>query len=179
MSFIQTLVDHILKNAEVKVSESYYDMQLHMKLRPEDHIRAYLSEQFHDEFAHLNSLAEDRAKFEEQKLEHDRLLAAKYKHLTLDFEVKERELQRDQKIGEIKLTEKLATLELALDQETDDQKKMNMQTAVENIALKDKIAYLETELTFARKMSSDVVGGMTDTLKTAFQNQPTVTVNNA
>lgn len=87
------------------------------------------------------------------------------------------ELARDRKLMELDLATKRGLLAQAIKVETDEEKRALMQTAVENVALKEKIAYLEGELSFYRNMARESSSAVNETLKTAFTNQPAVTIN--
>lgn len=123
-------------------------------------IRQTISEQYREEVEKLEQLGAQRRQFEADK------------------EVSQAELASDRKLMEIDLATKRDTLEAAIKMETDEEKRKLMQTAVENVALKEKIEYLQNELAFHREMSKDSSKAVNDTLRTAFQNPAKVVIEN-
>lgn len=160
MTFIESLIDKVLKNSEVKRVDNFSTMGFELRLKPEDHLRQMLRDDFATEFERLESLAKERKEFE------------------LEKEILLKQVEKERKVMEIELKSQADVLEKAIRLETDADRKVLMEVAVENTALKEKVKFLEAELETARKTSKTAVDSLAETLKTAFQHQPQVTINN-
>lgn len=163
MSLLKTIVEKIVSNVET-IQSTHSDLMSVRFSSPKEtltmKIYQTISEQYRDEVEKLEKLAAERRQFETDK------------------EVSKAELARDRKLMELDLATKRDTLEMAIKIETDEEKRKLMQTAVENVTLKEKIDYLQNELSFYREMSKDSSKAVNDTLRTAFQNPAKVVIEN-
>lgn len=161
MSIIKTIVEKILSKVEVSRDAHHYSITSKFS-SPKDalmnDILAEITSTYRDEVERPEDFGKERREWAAQQ------------------EVAKAELTRDRKLMELDLATKRDTLEQAIRIETDEQKRSLMQTAVENVTLKEKITYLEKELEFHRGLSKDSTTAVNETLRTAFQNQPSVTV---
>lgn len=163
MSLLRTIVEKIVSKVEITQSLDRFTAQARFT-SPKDalitEIYHTISEQYREEVEKLEQQAAERRQFEADK------------------EIAKAELARDRKLMELDLATKRDTLETAIKMETDEEKRKLMQTAVENVALKEKVDYLQNELSFYREMSKDSSKAVNDTLRTAFQNPAKVVIEN-
>lgn len=160
---LKTLIERIVDKSEVRVDRDLMSHHVHIDDKMALKLALYeeISTNFAKEVSELETLAAQKRAWE------------------TEFAVKQAEQEKREKLHEIEFATKRDTLEAAIRMETDEDKRKMMQTGVENIALQEKVKYLEGELKFYRDMAKDSTSAVNETLKTAFQNKPMVTINNS
>lgn len=161
MQFIDKLIEKILKKTEVTVYQDHQSLayKVHTNFGAKEILKNQLLEDFKEEFEKLEVQDKKRVEFENYK------------------EIEKLKLEKERQEIEINLKSKQAVLEQSIRLETDADKQAMMKIGLENVELKKRIEYLEVELKYARESASNANTAVNETLKTAFKNQPQITVN--